>query len=60
MGHSVDQMAQEVITAREVNVRGKAAPIGPTAGRADAGGQTASQGQFLAEVSRSPAENTAK
>jgi NADH-quinone oxidoreductase subunit M len=38
MGHSVDQMAQEVITAREVNVpRGKAAPIGPTAVRADAG-----------------------
>ncbi len=56
MGPSVDQMAQAVITAREVNVRSeKATPTSPAAGRADAGGQAASRGQLLAKAPASPA-----
>ena len=55
MGHSADQMAQDVFTAREVNVsRDKPAPVAPTGARADAGGQGAARRQILAEVPSSP------
>ncbi|MGP0062311.1 MAG: complex I subunit 4 family protein [Isosphaeraceae bacterium] len=51
MGHSVDQMAQEVITAREVNVpREKAAPVAPAKARADAGSPAPSPGNLLAKA----------
>ena len=66
MGPSVDQMANEVITAREVNVsRVKTAPTAPTApaparARADAGSPAGSNGRLLAAVPGAPAENPAK
>jgi hypothetical protein len=53
MGHSADQMAQQVITAREVDVaRARTAPPrpAPAPARADAGGQPASRGQLVATV----------
>ena len=57
MGPSVDQMANTVMTAREVNVqRGATPPIGPPGPRVDAGSRTATQGRLLAEVPRSSAE----
>jgi NADH-quinone oxidoreductase subunit M len=56
MSPSVDQMAHEVITAREVAVpRAKAAPIAPTGARAEAGAPAASRDHLLAEVPTSPA-----
>ena len=57
MGPSVDQMANMVMTAREVNVqRGATPPIGPPGPRVNAGSGAASRGRLLAEVSPSPAK----
>jgi NADH-quinone oxidoreductase subunit M len=52
MGPSVDQMVEQVMTARELNVpRGRV--VAPPARRADAGGRTVAPGQHLAEAGRS-------
>ena len=57
MGPSVDQMANAVMTAHEVNIqRGQRPPVGPTGPRVAAGSRAASQGRLLAEVPRPSTE----
>ena len=57
MGPSVDQVAQKVMTAREVNVqRAATPPVGPPGPRVDAGSRAATQAPLLAEIPPSSAK----